>query len=186
MRKIHSVFVRDWKNKECPAAREVEEGLEWVIDGEGTATVKWDGSACLVKDGAFYKRLHWKEKKGPAPPGWLHWSFDPEQRSGHGWFTVAAGNDDRWHREAWESSPHPVPDGTYELMGPKLQKNPESLSIHMLFRHGDKVVDVPRDYDGIRNWLSGHRVEGVVFHHADGRMAKVKRKDFGIPWPLKP
>jgi len=26
--------------------------------------------------------------------------------------------------------------------------------------------------------VPGHRAEGIVFHHPDGRRAKIKRKDF--------
>ena len=29
----------------------------------------------------------------------------------------------------------------------------------------------------------GHVVEGIVWHHPDGRMVKIKRKDFGFKWP---
>jgi hypothetical protein len=45
---------------------------------------------------------------------------------------------------------------------------------------------VPRTYDGLREFLAtldsrfapGHLAEGIVFHHRDGRRAKIKRKDF--------
>jgi hypothetical protein len=46
--------------------------------------------------------------------------------------------------------------------------------------------DVPRGYDELREYLArldskyapGHLAEGIVFHHPDGRRAKIKRKDF--------
>ena len=46
--------------------------------------------------------------------------------------------------------------------------------------------DVPRSYDGLKRYLTvldsrfapGHLAEGIVFHHPDGRRAKIKRKDF--------
>jgi hypothetical protein len=45
---------------------------------------------------------------------------------------------------------------------------------------------VPRSYDELSEYLTtleskfapGHRAEGIVFHHPDGRRAKIKRKDF--------
>jgi hypothetical protein len=45
---------------------------------------------------------------------------------------------------------------------------------------------VPRDFEGLRSFLKtldsrfspGHLAEGIVFHHPDGRRAKIKRKDF--------
>lgn len=38
-------------------------------------------------------------------------------------------------------------------------------------------------FDGLREWLTSHPVEGLVFHHPDGRLAKIKRRDFGLRWP---
>ena len=43
-----------------------------------------------------------------------------------------------------------------------------------------------RTFDGLRGFLAtldsrfapGHLAEGIVFHHPDGRRAKIKRKDF--------
>jgi len=33
---------------------------------------------------------------------------------------------------------------------------------------------------GFREWLKGRDIEGLVFHHPDGRMAKIKKRDFGL------
>ena len=77
----------------------------------------------------------------------------------------------------------PVPRGTYELIGPKVNGNPENVTKHLLERHAtaDVWVGFPRDHDGIRDWLTSPEFgwEGVVFHHPDGRMAKIKKRDFG-------
>jgi len=48
--------------------------------------------------------------------------------------------------------------------------------------------EIPRSFDGLRNFLAslesryadGSLAEGIVFHHPDGRRAKIKRKDFSI------
>ena len=45
--------------------------------------------------------------------------------------------------------------------------------------------EMPRTYEGLQEFLihleslfaPGHLAEGVVFHHPDGRRAKIKRKD---------
>jgi hypothetical protein len=38
---------------------------------------------------------------------------------------------------------------------------------------------VPRDLDGLRGWLLAHpQYEGIVWHHPDGRRAKLKHRDF--------
>jgi hypothetical protein len=39
----------------------------------------------------------------------------------------------------------------------------------------------PRDFDGLRAWMEKYPyIEGIVWHHPDGRMAKLKLRDFGI------
>lgn len=38
--------------------------------------------------------------------------------------------------------------------------------------------EVPRDFDGLMTWLLAHpEFEGIVWHHPDGRMAKLKHRD---------
>ncbi len=72
-------------------------------------------------------------------------------------------------------------DGTYELVGPKIQGNPEGFVEHTLVSHDlCDVVDAPTDYEGLKAWFAGRDIEGVVWHHPDGRMAKIKAKDFGL------
>lgn len=70
-------------------------------------------------------------------------------------------------------------DGTYELIGPKIQGNPEKSIGHWLVAHGKQILDVgERTYENLTAYLISHAFEGIVFHHTDGRMAKIKRKDF--------
>ena len=74
----------------------------------------------------------------------------------------------------------PVPDGTYELLGPKVQGNVEQFSAHTLLAHGRELLpDAPRDFDSLRAYFDGS-IEGIVWHHPDGRMVKIKGRDFGI------
>ena len=48
-------------------------------------------------------------------------------------------------------------------------------------RHGaEEPPDVPRDYAGLAAWLRACPWEGIVWHHPDGRMAKLKRRDFPV------
>jgi len=189
VKKIPTIFERDHANTKL-VSNVVVEGCEWVLAGDGTPTRKWDGTACMVRDGKLYKRVEWDAKKGPAPVEWLHHDFDPSVRSGHGWLPVGIGPEDWMHRKAWargkDDTEAPLRDGTYELIGPKIGKNPERVSEEMLVPHGrDALVGVPRTFDGLRAWLAEVKTEGIVWHHADGRMAKIKRRDFGIPWPVK-
>jgi hypothetical protein len=42
------------------------------------------------------------------------------------------------------------------------------------------IPDAPRMFEGLRTWLAENDVEGIVWHHPDGRMAKIKARDFGL------
>jgi hypothetical protein len=42
------------------------------------------------------------------------------------------------------------------------------------------MVGCPRDFEGVRDYLGKVDIEGIVFWHPDGRMAKVKKKDYGM------
>lgn len=166
-------------------------GCEWVINGEGYASRKFDGTACMVRNGQLYRR--YDAKRGKTPPAGFEPCGEPDAVTGHhpGWLAVGDGPQDQWHREAWALEGMYLDNGTYELIGPKLQGNPEapylrSLGIcgHMFIRHGLIPLKPPRDFHGLQEWLATHPVEGVVFRHDDGRMAKIRRKDYGYTWPL--
>ena len=182
MEKIISLFKRDYEGNR-QVYDEVVEGAEWVIDGEGVATEKIDGTACLVRDGKIYRR--YDAKHGKTPPPDFEPAQDPDPVTGHwpGWIPITERPEDKWHRDAFENCPS-LPDGSYELIGPKVQGNKYQLSQHCLRRHGDAILhDVPRDYKGIKSYFEDlTRIEGIVWHHPDGRMVKIKRRDFGLHW----
>jgi hypothetical protein len=180
MEKIISLFKRDYEGTRL-VFDEVVPGAEWVLAGEGQATEKFDGTCCRVKDGRLYKRFDCKQ--GKKPPANFEPSQAPDPVTGHwpGWVPVGDGPEDRWHREALNGEA----DGTYELVGPKVQGNPYGLLKHQLYRHGAITVKAPRDFLGIKVFLADNIMEGIVWHHPDGRMVKIKRKDFGLAWPLR-
>jgi hypothetical protein len=212
MKKIISLFQRNYEGDRL-VRNEVVPGADWVLAGEGVATRKFDGSCCLVRGGKLFKRYdhrpdNWKSiqralNAGAKPYGLTAvWSAppagfkaaqeEPDPNTFHlpGWLPVGDGLDDRWHREAWASrleacAPELPPDGTCELVGPKVQGNSEGYDHHALVYHGGAAVYLahdppPRDFDGIREYLRTHDIEGIVWHHPDGRMVKIKAKDFGI------
>lgn len=178
MQKVISLFKRDYEGTRL-VFDEIVEGAEWVAAGEGVATRKWDGTCCRVLDSVLYRRHALKEGKKP-PEGWVHWSDDPNQKTGHGWVPVMDHPSDQYHREAFDGNGG-LPNGTYELCGPKIQKNAEGFSKHMLIGHGNDIqADAPRTFDALKKYLDDADIEGLVWHHPDGRMVKIKAKDFGV------
>lgn len=179
MKKIPTLFIRDRKTN--LVIDEVNPGCEWVINGEGIATRKFDGTCCMVRNGKLYKR--YDAKKGRTPPDGFEAAQEPDPITGHqpGWILVGDGPDDKYHREAIANfgSVWPLPDGTYELVGPKIQGNPEMLSYQTFVSHGKYFMpDCPHDYESLKAYLESLSYEGIVWHHPDGRMTKLKRKDF--------
>ena len=167
---------------------DVTEGCEWVAAGEGRHTRQLDGTATLVRGGSLYARFDCKKGRTP-PEGFEPCQPDPDPKTGHwpGWVLVAGQPQYKWHNRMADAARSLI-DGTYELCGPRVNGNPEGLATHMLVPHGG--VGVPdlddRSFDGIRAYLTEHVMEGLVFHHPDGRMAKIRRDDFGLAWPFKP
>ncbi len=181
MRKILSLFQRNYDGDRL-VRNEVTPGAEWVLAGEGVATQKHDGTCCLVRDGKLFKR--YEVKPGGVQPANFEPANEVDEVTGkqQGWVPVGAGPDDQWHREALMFfHPDTPTDGTYELIGPKVQGNPEAHSRHILIGHGEiELPDFPRDFDGIKARLAASNMEGIVWHHPDGRLVKIKGKDFGI------
>jgi len=183
MKKIISLFQRNYDGDRL-VRDEIVPGAEWVIAGEGIATRKFDGTCCGILKGVLHKRYDAKHGKTP-PVGFIPaQDFDPITGHMPGWLEVGNGNEDRWFREGCEHTfgdPFRGPDGTYELCGPKVQSNPEGYAVHTLVAHGsEKLPDAPRTFEAIREYLRPGHIEGIVWWHPDGRMVKIKAKDFGF------
>lgn len=176
MKKIPSLFKRNYETDRL-VRDEITEGCEWVQEGKGYATRKFDGTCCLVRDGQLYRRF--EVKKGKKPPEGFEpaSNVDPNTGKQQGWVRVSENNpSDKWHVEAFQSD---LSDGTYELCGPKVQGNPEGFDNHVLIPHGNELLNnCPRDFEGIKNYLKDLKIEGIVWHNPNGQMVKIKKKDF--------
>lgn len=186
MQKIISLFQRNYDGDHL-VRKEVTPGAEWVINGEGIATRKWDGTCCMIKDGELYKR--YDAKKGKTPPTGFIPAQEPDPITGHwpGWLKVGSSMEDKWHREGYSNAIEryysPLRNGTYELIGPKINGNKDNVPEHRLIPHGTEIfTEAPRDFNKLKVWFANQSIEGIVWHHPDGRMVKIKKKDFGHKW----
>jgi hypothetical protein len=188
MKKIPTIFERDWDGDRSRVLDQVHPGCEWVFAGEGVATRKIDGTSCMIRGGVLFKRREIKVGQ-PEPDEFQKIDRDNETGKVVGWVLVSETDpDDARHREGFTALGPEKRGGTYELIGPKVQGNPERAGHHMLIRHGEDIAGplvspFDRTFDGIKEFLENCNIEGIVFHHSDGRMAKIKGRDFGIRRP---
>ena len=178
MKKTPSLFQRDYSGDRL-IKDVIVSGSEWVVAGEGKATRKYDGTCCMIQNGELYAR--YDAKSGKTPPVGFIPAQDPDPITGHwtGWIKCDRNNPQwKWHFEAFDKVQ--LSDGTYELCGPRIQNNPEGFDIHCLIPHGQDECQPPRTFEELREWFIGRDIEGIVWHHQDGRMVKVKKKDFGL------
>lgn len=188
MQKIISLFQRNYDG-DRQVRNEVVPGAEWVINGDGIATRKWDGTCCKIENGQLFKR--YDAKKGKTPLVGFIPAQEPDPITGHwpGWLKVGDGPEDKYHLEGYFNAQaivepdEEIVDGTYELVGPKINSNKDGFDLHTLRRHGAFTIDdAPRTFDELKAWFAGQTIEGIVWHHPDGRMVKIKKKDFGYKW----
>lgn len=187
MKKISTLFKKDPSDL-GRIINEVDPQNEWVYSGDAIPFRKFDGAAAAIFDGEFYKRYDVKLGR-IAPEGaipcqepdeitghWPHWvKCDRNKPEDQYFFDAVVILGGREHRNF---------DGTYELVGPKVQGNPEGLKNHALIPHDFEPLDITDfSFESLRSYLSNpeNDIEGIVFHHKkDGRMCKIRKSDFGV------
>lgn len=195
MKKTPTIYVRDWKTHQLTA--QVTPGCEWVLAGEGVPTRKYDGTCvALDTEGNWWARrtvkpsqiapldfvLLEKDLMTGVQIGWEPIEHSPWAKQ----FQDALEHDESLWEEIVVLEGEGSRAGTYELIGPKINGNPEKQPVHLLIRHAEAEVlsshpdSVTEPNDMVR-WYS--EIEGIVWHHPDGRTAKLKARDvlFGLP-----
>lgn len=195
MKKIPTLFMRD-PDDMARVIPVINPGCEWALtDPTAHATRKWDGTCVqLTDDGRWQARR--EVKAGKVPPAGFE-AVETDQVTGKtvGWEPIEQSGFARWHAEAladegWAN----CPPGTYELIGPKINGNPEKLNYHRLAMHAKAPIfpllvwpdtaPVIEPYEALRDLLvalAAKGCEGLVWHHPDGRMVKLKGRDFRAP-----
>ena len=188
MEKIPTVFERDAGNGSRKVVDKIFDACWWVSAGEGVASEKLDGTnvRLTIRRGTIVRI---EKRRNPSKVQKKNGIKDP-------WYVDVdeGAPEDRWICEAAHNTDVSWPDGEHscEAMGPKIQGNPLGLDQHVCVPFNLQVpyYDVPdRTFNGLKAFLAeigskyspGHRAEGIVFHHPDGRRAKIKCKDFYSP-----
>jgi hypothetical protein len=183
MEKIPTIFDR---GADFRVVDSVRQGCEWVFNGEGSATEKLDGTNVRLTIRAG-NCVRLEKRRNPTAIQKKNGIID-------GWYVDADefGKEDKWIYEAMKKTDVSTwPDGEHscEALGPNIQGNVLGLTDHLCVPFNleiPKFDEFPRTFEEIRDLLRvleskyspSHLAEGVVFHHPDGRRAKIKRKDF--------
>ena len=190
MKKISTLFKKD-SNDLSVVTSEVAPENAWVFEGYAIATRKFDGLACAIIEGHLYKRFD--VKKGRVVPEGAIPCQGPDEFTGHHPHWVLCDRnkpEDKYFFEAFDSLSDKA-DGTYELCGETISTerfsknlNVEKVQGHKMIKHGNEVLNIPElSFDGLKKFLEdpNNDIEGIVFHHkTDGRMCKLRKKDFKI------
>lgn len=187
MEKIKTIFERNWETD-----RKVTDKLLVDFDFENAvATEKLDGMNIRVTVRSGYV-VRVEKRRNPSKAEKALGIVDP-------WYVDADANlpDDKWIFDAVNHTDFTtVPDGEWsaEAMGKNIQGNPLNLAENRVFifslpewRAKITFERVPHTYAELKEWLAVQRsrigndapIEGIVWHHPDGTMVKIKRKDFG-------
>lgn len=201
MKKIPTMFVRDFDTG--LVTPEITAGCEWT-QTEGYATAKWDGVCVLFNGVKWYARrtvenanalgtagipYEWYGIRN-GPEGFMLEEYDEKTGKAFGWVPASQSDIAPYLLEAivFTKDMSPLPSGTYELVGPKINGNPYEVTVHGLMHHGIPTKALSdMSYEGVKQIMElfaentdGLYVEGFVIYGLNGQRAKIKAKDFGI------
>lgn len=186
MPKLESPFVRKMIDNNYLVTDEITEGMEWVFEDESVMAIeKLDGTnvSIQITDGIIVGVWNRTERLPFFNKGKQH---------------IIMGIMNSYVKGYTEF----LGDGQHfgELIGPKVNKNPYNLKEHVWIpfeTYGQKHLKFncwgkyPKTFDSISEWfkelmplytsMKGDRegfIEGIVFTHPDGRMAKLRRDQF--------
>lgn len=186
MRKIRTIFDRNWEtNRKVNAKLAVDFNFE-----EAIATEKLDGMniRLTVRNGDIVRV---EKRRNPSKSQKLNNILEP-------WYVDASAfeSQDKWIFDAIRHTNFKETiDGEWsaEAIGKNIQGNPLKLDNNQVFIFSlpvwrSKIIlqDVPSAFEDLKEFLrfgksrigNDAAIEGIVWHHPDGNMVKIKRKDF--------
>src|SRR5689334_21155489 len=99
MKKIPTLFARDWDGDRRYVLTQVTPGCEWVSDGEGTPTRKYYGTCVMFDGDRWWARREVRAGK-PAPDGFIPLGTDPQTGKTMGWEPAEQSPFAKLHAEA--------------------------------------------------------------------------------------
>ncbi len=190
MKKIPMLFQRE----NGYAVDKVNPQCAWVFEFRSIPHQKWDGTCMKLDADGWWSRREVKSGK-QIPDSFV--LEEKDSNTGHlfGWMPYTESSFVKLADEALEYPPYSYTllgfpreyeYGTYELIGPKINKNAENVKQHRLMPHknspiiADLSIYEPDElnFELLKNILLSLPIEGVVWYGDDGQRAKLRRKDF--------
>lgn len=190
MKKIPTLFYRD-PNQLNWVSQDINPEAEWVLSqrSQCVATLKKDGANVQVVVGPIAVTLH--KRRNPSrreKQEGMHPRYVPCNRNDPADKHLFAALDATDFSD-WQEGKH-----SCEALGPKIQGGVESDTPELYPFEDDPDFVTDPIYEGmtpeeawfaLEEFFETREIEGIVWHHNDGRMAKIKRRDFNHPWPAK-
>lgn len=194
MKKIPTLFERIGKF----VVPKVNPNAAWVFEEESMALRKYDGICTMFDGNAWWTRRSWQGRLQQKMDMYdmLIVEYDPSTQKTFGW--VRDSSFSKYLQLALENPPlradftgekEYVP-GTYELIGPKINSNPEGMPKYRLVEHvrAEQVANVnildinklsrEKAFESLKYTLGYLDIEGIVFYGNNRQLAKLKKKDF--------
>lgn len=188
VKKMPALFVID--RVKHMGTEEINPAAAWVFTEPAKVTAKKDGTGVTVtEDGEVFVRRSVKAGK-KAPAGFRLAEHDDFTGHSFGMEPVEQSGFAKMFREAMTHHDGQLEPGTYELVGPKINGNPEKLAHHTLLRHGDdEITEIPDlrtinpadAFEILKKIFTDfleRGIEGVVWAGADNKRVKLRTKDF--------
>jgi hypothetical protein len=186
MQKIQTIFKRDWE-KSNKVINEMIDGVNPNTLETAKATEKIDGTNVRITVRKHYA-VRVEKRRNPSKQQKVLGIEEP-------WYVDANESDssDKWIYDGIRNIDFSdIPDGEWsgELVGPNIQGNPLNLdkNVVVFFTLDQCPVhdNVPVTFEELKEWLPKQKskygkecfIEGIVWHCKDGRMFKIKTKDF--------
>lgn len=185
MDKIPTMFVRDFATRPARVLPEVTPGCEWVLAGEGRATRKYDGTCVMLDEaGDWWARREVRPGK-PPPPNYVVISTDAATGRTVGWEPIGQSSFAKFHAEAVQNfdpaTGSPGPSNWSARRSTETRSAVTSIALSSTPSRGTSPSPA-LSFEGIRSaalaLAAADGCEGIVWHHPDGRMAKIKARDF--------
>ena len=194
---------------ECVLRGECVATVKWdgaccaIINGEiykrYDAKIGKDGKRKTPPEGA----IPCQPEPDPITGHWPHWVKCEDGKPEDKYFLMAYQNFICSRHKDMQDGAQPVKlhpsgwsgwaiyDGTYEAIGPAWQSNPYGFKDCHLVRHGEDILPKKNlldfglgiTFDSLAKYLSESEIEGIVFWKDNEPICKIKRSDFGFPWP---